>query len=114
MPLLNPYGLLVGGLLLLIKVFFSNAHVLLTQIADNEIARKKNLDASLDYICQQLEQLSLVDVLPHDLKQREFIISRAMDVRSASMLFLAVNICHDSAPLGIPGCAALLLRDNSR
>jgi hypothetical protein len=61
------------------------------------------LDASLDYISQQLEQLAILDSLPQDLKQREIVINRAMDVRSASMLFLAVNIRHDSTPLGIPG-----------
>ena len=61
------------------------------------------MDASLDYISQQLEQLAILDSLPQDLKQREIVINRAMDVRSASMLFLAVNIRHDLTPLGIPG-----------
>jgi hypothetical protein len=69
------------------------------------------LDASLDYISQQLEQLTILDSLPQDLKQREIVINRAMDVRSASMLFLAVNIRHDSTSLGIPGTFTSLMSD---
>ena len=54
-------------------------------------------------MCQQLEQLAILDDLPDDLEQREFVINRALDVRSASMLYLAINIRHDSTSLGIPG-----------
>jgi hypothetical protein len=41
------------------------------------------------------------------LEQREFVINRALDVRSATMLFLALNIRHDSTFLGIPGILSL-------
>jgi hypothetical protein len=54
-------------------------------------------------MCQQLEQLAILDILPDDLEQRDFVITRALDVRSATMLFLAMNIRHDSTFLGIPG-----------
>jgi len=54
-------------------------------------------------MCQQLEQLVILDILPDDLEQRDFVINRALDVRSATMLFLAMNIRHDSTFLGIPG-----------
>ena len=54
-------------------------------------------------MCQQLEQLAILDILPDDLEQRDFVINRALDVRSATMLFLAMNIRHDSTFLGIPG-----------
>jgi hypothetical protein len=54
-------------------------------------------------MCQQLEQLAILDILPDDLEQREFVINRALDVRSATMLFLALNIRHDSTFLGVPG-----------
>jgi len=57
----------------------------------------------LDYLCQQLEQLAILDIIPEDLEQRDFVINRALDVRSAAMLFLAMNIRHDSTFLGIPG-----------
>ena len=46
----------------------------------------------MDYMSQQMEQLMILDVLPDDLEQREFVINRAFDVRSATMLFLALNI----------------------
>jgi hypothetical protein len=47
----------------------------------------------------------MVNVLPDDLEQREFVANRALDVRSASMLYLAFIICHDTTPFGIPGTA---------
>jgi hypothetical protein len=50
---------------------------------------------------QQLEQLDILDSLPDDLGDSlESVINRALDVRSASMLYLAVNIRHDVTPLG--------------
>jgi hypothetical protein len=57
----------------------------------------------LEFICQQLEQLDVVGRVPDDLRQRDFIINRAMDVRSASLLYLALHIRHDATPLGIFG-----------
>jgi len=50
-----------------------------------------------------MEQLSILDVLPDDLEQRDFVTSRALDVRSASMVYLAVSIRHHSTRGGIPG-----------
>ena len=45
----------------------------------------------------------MVKVLPDDLEQRDFVINRALDVRSASMTYLAIMIRHDSIRFGIPG-----------
>jgi hypothetical protein len=73
------------------------------QIADREIARKEEITKMLDYICQQVEQLAVAENLPNDLEQREAVINRALDVRSASMQYLAVHIRHDSTPLAILG-----------
>jgi hypothetical protein len=56
---------------------------------------------------QQLEQLEILDILPDDLEQRCSVINRAMDVRSASMFYLAVNIHHQSIPLGDVGTMSL-------
>ena len=50
-----------------------------------------------------MEQLSVLDILPDDLEQRDFVINRALDVRSASMVYLAVTIRHHSTRGGIPG-----------
>jgi hypothetical protein len=51
-------------------------------------------------MCQQLEQLNLVESLPDEVEQVEIVINRALDVRSASMLYLAMNISYDMTPLG--------------
>jgi len=45
----------------------------------------------------------MVKLLPDDLEQRDFVINRALDVRSASMTYLAVTIRHDATPFGTPG-----------
>jgi hypothetical protein len=50
-----------------------------------------------------MEQLEVASNLPVDLEQRETIINRAIDVRSASMLYLAVQIRRDAIPLGTVG-----------
>ena len=104
MPILNPYGLLCGGLLLLITVNFL-FDFLTIQIADKEIGRKKELKGTLEYLSQQFAHLEMVNVLPDDLEQREFVANRALDVRSGSMLYLAFIIRHDATPLGTPGMA---------
>lgn len=75
----------------------------MAKIADKEIRRKKELAETLDHICQQLEHLAIVNNLPEDLQQREFVTNRALDVRSACMRYLAANIRHESTSLGIPG-----------
>lgn len=41
--------------------------------------------------------------MPKDLEQRDFVINRALDVRSASMRYLANNISHHSTSFGISG-----------
>jgi hypothetical protein len=73
------------------------------QIADKEIGRKEELERMLDYLCQQFAHLKLVNVLPDDLEQRDFVVNRALDVRSASITYLAVTIRHDATLLGTPG-----------
>ena len=73
------------------------------QIADKEIARKKELNKTLDFMCQQLEQLKVIDSVPKDLEQRDILINRALDVRSACMQYLAVNIRHDATLFGTSG-----------
>jgi hypothetical protein len=57
----------------------------------------------LDYLFQLFSHLKIVKVLPEDLEQRDFVVNRALDVRSASMIYLAVMIRHDSTPFGTPG-----------
>ena len=45
----------------------------------------------------------MMKVLPGELEQREFVVNRALDVRSGAMIYLAVSIRHDATPLGTPG-----------
>jgi hypothetical protein len=75
----------------------------MTQIADKEIARKKELDKLLDFMCQQLEQLEVIESIPKDLQQLESLVNRALDVRSACMTYLALSIRHDATILGTTG-----------
>jgi hypothetical protein len=77
--------------------------VLMMQIADKEIARKEELDKLLDFMCQQLEQLKVIDSIPKDIRQLDSLINRALDVRSACMRYLAINIRHDATIFGTPG-----------
>ena len=51
----------------------------------------------------------MVKVLPDDLEQRDFVISRALDVRSAAMTYLAMMIRHDAIPFGTPGTTLELM-----
>ena len=56
---------------------------------------------SLDYLCYQIGQLDID--LPQDLDYRHVVVNRAMDVRSAVMLFLASHIKHDATVFGTAG-----------
>lgn len=79
------------------------------QIADKEVGRKEEVERTLNFMYQQLEQLEILDILPEELEQRESVISRAIDVRSAAMIYLAVNIYHQTTPLGDMGKVSLRL-----
>jgi hypothetical protein len=81
----------------------------MAQIADKEIRRKEELGSTLEYISQQFAQLETVNFLPNDLEQREFVINRAIDVRSASMVYLALSIRQDTTLLGTPGTKPLYI-----
>ena len=58
---------------------------------------------SMDYLCHQLGQLDIANDLPENFDQREVVINRAMDVRSACMLYLASQIHHDATSFGTMG-----------
>jgi hypothetical protein len=81
----------------------------MTQIADKETARKNELTKTLDFMCQQLEQLEVIDSVPKDLEQRDILINRALDVRSACMQYLAANIPHEATRFGIPGAFSAVI-----
>jgi hypothetical protein len=51
----------------------------------------------------QVGQLDVVDAIPLDIKSRDSIINRAMDVRSACMMYLGVHLKHEANRLGLMG-----------
>lgn len=58
---------------------------------------------TLDYLCQQLGELDVTTVLPNDVQQRDIVINRAIDVRTACMRYLTSHIRHDATHLGLLG-----------
>lgn len=53
------------------------------------MARKADSESILECMCQQLGRLDVVNKIPDNL-DRDYVINRAMDVRSASMWYLAM------------------------
>jgi hypothetical protein len=70
---------------------------------EKELSIKNNIRDAFETILQLTEQLLVLDVLPDDLGQRELVTNRALDMRSASMVYLAVIIKHHSRRGSIPG-----------
>jgi hypothetical protein len=56
----------------------------------------------LDFMVQQLDRLSIVDSIPEDIDSA-MVVNRALDVRSACLVYLALNIRHEATPLGTVG-----------
>ena len=65
--------------------------------------RKTEITNTLDYLCQQLGELEVSNILPDDIEQREVVINRAIDVRTACMRDLGSHIRHDTTHIGIIG-----------
>lgn len=63
----------------------------------------------MEYLSQQFALLEMVNGLPEDVEQCDFVINRALDVRSASMMYLAIMIRHDSTKFGISGIDQTIL-----
>lgn len=58
------------------------------------------MSETLDFMCQQLEQLEIIDTLPTDIGKLESIVNRGLDIRSACMVYLGIHIRHDTTPFG--------------
>src|SRR5208282_6039759 len=67
---------------------------LITKITEKELARKNDFNITLDFIYQQLEQFKIIDNIPENLEQRDSLLNRVLDVRSACMQYLTMNIRH--------------------
>ena len=60
-----------------------------------------------------MEQLAVLNALPDDLDNADFVLNRALDVRSAAMLYLALVIRNEATSFGIPGMNLCSLTLNS-
>lgn len=60
---------------------------------------------TLDYISQQLGQLKIVKRIPEDIdaSDREQLTNRAIDVRSACIIYISAQLKHDRVWLGVVG-----------
>jgi hypothetical protein len=56
----------------------------------------------LDFMVQQLDRLTIVESMPEDVDSA-MVVNRALDVRSACLVYLALNIRHEATPLGTVG-----------
>ena len=107
MGVVNPYGVLCCGLLLLLTVS-PPGKLLIEQAANSEIARKAEIEKKLDYISRRLEQLKVIAQLPDATVPTDDLIDRATDVRSASLKYIAAQIRHESQYFGLAGTYLLL------
>jgi RecJ-like exonuclease len=81
-------------------------------MADRELKRRDEIEKRLDYISQQLGQLQIIKNLPDVKVMSQTLINSAMDVRSAVMRYLAIQIRHESSHFGIMG--NLLIEQTNR
>jgi len=107
---MNPYGMLCTGLLILINVLPSLLFLLNAKIAEKEARRASEYSTTLEFMCQQLQQLDILDALPDNIEHRDLLLNRAMDVRSAFMLYLAAHIQHGASSLGRLGMSENIYR----
>jgi len=63
----------------------------------------------LDYMYRHLGQLAVVDDLPDIMVPSIPLSNRALDVKSAALIYLAVHIRHQGNRLGITGMSNALL-----
>src|SRR5271154_2544257 len=77
--------------------------VLIQKIADREVSRKQLIQKNVEYICQHLGQLSVIEHLPDTDDQPKQLTNRATDVLSAALNYLAVHIRHEPGRFGVFG-----------
>ena len=76
---------------------------MIRQIADRELAQRKDVEEKLDYISRQLRLLEIMNRLPDAGVQPDVLVNRSADVFSVSLMYLAVHIRHESNQLGVLG-----------
>lgn len=81
------------------------------QIAEREVARKAEIMKRLDYISRRLGQLDIIRNLPDTEFLSQELINSALDVQSASMIYLTVHVRYASSHFGIASKTRVLLFD---
>jgi hypothetical protein len=56
-----------------------------------------------EYISRQLAQLEIVKNLPDADVSSDHLVNRAMDVLSASLMYMAIQIRHEAGYFGVAG-----------
>jgi hypothetical protein len=74
------------------------------------VGRREKVEKTVDYICRQLDQLSVLESLPDGHVQPEQLMNRATDILSAVLTYLAVHIRHEPGRFGVVGIQAFLFR----
>jgi hypothetical protein len=64
-------------------------------------------------MCHQLEQLEIIDNLPADVGKYRSVMNRGVDIRSACMIYLGVQIRHDATPFGNLGRIHITMKSNN-
>jgi hypothetical protein len=72
-------------------------------MADNELERRNSMGEKLEYISRQLAQLEIVKDLPDVDVDSGHLVNRAMDVLSASLMYMAIQIRHEAGYFGVTG-----------
>jgi hypothetical protein len=71
-------------------------------MADNELDRR-DWGAKLEYISLQLAQLEIVKEFRDVDVNSDYLVNRAMDVLSASLMYMAIQIRHEAGCFGVLG-----------
>jgi len=69
---------------------------------DKEVARPIEVQITLEFICHQLNRLQLQETVPETIDKQD-LVNKALDVRSAVAMYLAHCIWHDGIPFGLIG-----------
>jgi hypothetical protein len=72
-------------------------------MGDNELDRRNSMGERFEYISRQLAQLEIVKNLPDADVSSDHLVNRAMDVLSASLMYMAIQIRHEAGYFGVAG-----------
>jgi hypothetical protein len=65
------------------------------QVIDEDFDHKEGLSKAFENICRQLDLLQLTNEIPNDSPHREIVINRSLEVRTAVLNYVTINIVED-------------------